>query len=79
MDAWFCGYNPDLVTVSWVGHSQPRNLGKGETGGAAALPIWINYMASALEGVPQVELPRPDGLRQVQDGLGSRQGRQDGE
>ena len=73
VDAWFCGYNPDLVTVSWVGHSQPRNLGKGETGGAAALPIWINYMASALEGVPQVELPRPDGLRQVQNGLGTRQ------
>jgi penicillin-binding protein 1A len=36
VDAWFCGYHPDLVTVAWVGHSQPRNLGKGETGGAAA-------------------------------------------
>ncbi|MBV2262565.1 MAG: PBP1A family penicillin-binding protein [Thauera sp.] len=73
VDAWFCGYNPDLVAVSWVGHSQPRNLGKGETGGAAALPIWINYMASALEGAPQVELPRPEGLIQVQNGLGTRQ------
>ena len=73
VDAWFCGYNPDLVAVSWVGHSQPRNLGKGETGGAAALPIWINYMASALEGAPQVELPRPDGLMQVQNGLGTSQ------
>jgi len=73
VDAWFCGYHPDLVAVSWVGHSQPRNLGKGETGGAAALPIWINYMASALEGAPQVELPRPDGLRQVQNGLGTQQ------
>ena len=73
VDAWFCGYHPDLVAVSWVGHSQPRNLGKGETGGAAALPIWINYMASALEGTPQVELPRPDGLRQVQNGLGTQQ------
>lgn len=73
VDAWFCGYNPDLVAVSWVGHSQPRNLGKGETGGAAALPIWINYMASALEGAPQVELPRPEGLMQVQNGLGTSQ------
>jgi penicillin-binding protein 1A len=73
VDAWFCGYQPDLVAVSWVGHSQPRNLGKGETGGAAALPIWINYMAVALEGVPQVERPLPDGLKQVQNGLGSRQ------
>ena len=73
VDAWFCGYNPDLVTVSWVGHSQPRNLGKGETGGAAALPIWINYMKVALEGVPEVERPRPDGLKLVQNGLGTRQ------
>ncbi len=73
VDAWFCGYHPDLVAVSWVGHSQPRNLGKGETGGAAALPIWINYMASALEGVPKVELPRPEGLAQVQNGLGTSQ------
>ena len=73
VDAWFCGYHPDLVAVSWVGHSQPRNLGKGETGGAAALPIWINYMASALEGVPKVEIPRPEGLAQVQNGLGTSQ------
>jgi penicillin-binding protein 1A len=73
VDAWFCGYQPDLVAVSWVGHSQPRNLGKGETGGAAALPIWINYMAVALEGMPQVERPRPDGLKQLPNGLGSRQ------
>ncbi|WP_288023246.1 penicillin-binding protein 1A, partial [Thauera sp.] len=73
VDAWFCGYHPDLVTVSWVGHSQPRNLGKGETGGAAALPIWIDYMRSALQGVPEVERPRPDGLILVDNGLGTRQ------
>ncbi len=73
VDAWFCGYHPDLVTVSWMGHSQPRNLGKGETGGAAALPIWIDYMRSALQGVPEVERPRPDGLILVDNGLGTRQ------
>ncbi len=73
VDAWFCGYHPDLVTVSWVGHSQPRNLGRGETGGAAALPIWIDYMRSALQGVPEVERPRPEGLKLVQNGLGSGQ------
>ena len=56
--------------MSWVGYSQPRNLGRGETGGAAALPIWINYMDKALAGVPEVQLPRPDGLIQVQDGNG---------
>ncbi|HRP22537.1 penicillin-binding protein 1A [Thauera sp.] len=73
LDAWFCGYHPDLVAVAWVGHSQPRNLGRGETGGAAALPIWINYMASALEGVPETQLPRPGGLTLVDNGLRSRQ------
>ncbi|THF62964.1 penicillin-binding protein 1A [Pseudothauera nasutitermitis] len=62
LDAWFCGYNPDLVAVAWLGHSQPRNLGRGETGGSAALPIWINYMRSALKGAPENPWPRPDGL-----------------
>ena len=65
VDAWFCGYNPDLVTVSWVGHSQPRNLGKGETGGAAALPIWINYMKVALKEQPERDLDPPEGMVQI--------------
>jgi len=71
LDAWFCGYNPDLVAVSWIGFSQPRNLGRGETGGAAALPIWVTYMRAALEGVPEVQPPLPNGLIQVQAGDGS--------
>ena len=71
LDAWFCGYNPDLVAVSWIGFSQPRNLGRGETGGAAALPIWVTYMRAALEGVPEVQHPLPNGLIQVQAGDGS--------
>lgn len=62
VDAWFTGYNPDVVAVSWVGFDQPKNLGRGETGGAAALPIWINYMRVALNDVPQTARPRPDGL-----------------
>jgi penicillin-binding protein 1A len=62
VDAWFSGYNPDLVAVAWMGFSQPRNLGRGETGGAAALPIWVNYMRTALDGVPERERPRPEGL-----------------
>ena len=73
LDAWYCGYAADIVTVSWVGFSQPRNLGRGETGGAAALPIWVNYMRTALDGVPEVPRPRPGGLIQVQAGDGSRQ------
>ena len=43
-DAWFAGYNPDIVTITWVGFDQPKPLGKFETGSRAALPIWIDYM-----------------------------------
>ena len=66
VDAWFAGYNPDVVAVSWVGYPQPRNLGRGETGGRAALPIWMDYMRVALNGLPEKERPRPAGLVPVQ-------------
>lgn len=65
VDAWFAGYNPDIVAVSWVGHGQPRNLGRGETGGRAALPIWIDYMRTALKDVPEKSRTLPSGLLQV--------------
>src|SRR5690606_35051598 len=44
VDAWFTGYSPHLVGVAWLGYDQPRSLGDRETGGGAALPIWLNYM-----------------------------------
>ena len=66
VDAWFAGYNPDIVAVSWVGYPQPRNLGRGETGGRAALPIWIDFMSHALKGLPEKAHPRPSGLLPVQ-------------
>jgi penicillin-binding protein 1A len=50
------------VAVSWIGFDAPRTLGKGEVGGHAALPIWTQYMATALEGRPQEPLPRPPGI-----------------
>lgn len=59
VDAWFCGYNPDIVAISWVGFDQPKNLGRGETGGATALPIWIDYMKVALDGRPEIKRPTP--------------------
>ncbi|MCB1888080.1 MAG: penicillin-binding protein 1A [Rhodocyclaceae bacterium] len=62
VDAWFCGYAPKLVAVAWVGFDKPKNLGRGETGGRAALPIWIDYMRVALEDVPVTRLEMPDGL-----------------
>jgi penicillin-binding protein 1A len=61
-DAWFAGYNPNQVAIAWVGYDKPRALGGSETGGAAALPIWIKYMATALRGVPEVEPVVPDGI-----------------
>ena len=64
-DAWFAGFTPDLVGVAWMGFSQPRSLGSGETGGGLAMPIWINYMQSALQGVEQKPVgPMPAGLSQ---------------
>lgn len=61
-DAWFAGYNADLVAVSWLGFDQPRSLGNGETGSRAALPMWIHFMREALLGVPERPLVRPPGL-----------------
>lgn len=61
-DAWFAGYNPNQVAVAWIGYDKPKPLGGSETGGAAALPIWIKYMATALKGVPDVEPIVPDGV-----------------
>jgi penicillin-binding protein 1A len=70
LDAWFAGYHPDLVAVSWIGHDQPRNLGRGETGGSAALPMWVNYMRTALKDLPEKSPSRPDGLLAVHTGSG---------
>lgn len=62
VDAWFCGYTPDLVAIAWVGFDQPHNMGRGETGGSAALPIWIDYMRVALQGQPEASRSVPPGL-----------------
>lgn len=67
IDAWFCGYNADVAAVAWLGFSQPKKLGRGETGGSAALPIWIDYMKVALKGMPEHDYERPDGLIAVVD------------
>jgi len=61
-DAWFCGFQPTVVAISWVGFDFPRSLGDRETGGGAALPIWINYMGSVLKGVPEAEYTMPDNM-----------------
>ncbi|MEH6589191.1 MAG: penicillin-binding protein 1A [Halioglobus sp.] len=65
MDAWFSGYNRDVVTTTWVGFDNYTPLGKKEFGGTAALPIWINYMREALRDSPDVERPMPAGIVNV--------------
>ncbi len=61
-DAWFNGFNNALVAITWIGFDQPKPLGRGEVGGHAALPIWMDFMKVALKGMPQQLLPRPPGL-----------------
>jgi len=65
VDAWFAGFNPKQVAIAWIGYDQPRSLGKDETGGKAALPIWIRYMSTALQGMPDVPYTVPDGVMKV--------------
>ncbi|MDF3036532.1 MAG: penicillin-binding protein, partial [Paucimonas sp.] len=62
IDAWFCGYQPNIVGVAWIGFDQPKSLGSRETGGGIALPIWINYMQKALKDVPVEEKEMPEGI-----------------
>jgi penicillin-binding protein 1A len=61
-DAWFNGYNPDLVATTWVGFDQLKPLGNKEAGSSAALPLWIEFMKTALAGKPENQLKRPKGL-----------------
>ena len=61
-DAWFNGYHPDLVAVTWIGFDQLKPLGAKEAGSSAALPLWIDFMKTALAGKPDKQLKRPKGL-----------------
>jgi len=64
-DAWFAGYQPGLVGVSWIGFDQPKKLGANETGAVAALPIWLSYMSRVLKGVPELRPDVPEGVVSV--------------
>jgi penicillin-binding protein 1A len=61
-DAWFAGFNGDLVAVVWVGFDQERSLGDEEEGGRVAVPPWTYFMRTALAGAPRHPVPMPDGL-----------------
>ena len=61
-DAWFSGFNADLVATAWVGFDRVRPLGRRETGGRAALPMWIEYMKEALKDTPERNVEPPEGI-----------------
>ena len=63
MDAWFAGFQRSIVGVAWIGYDTPRKLGARETGGGLALPVWIDFMRVALNGVPvEEQIPVPEGV-----------------
>ena len=62
VDAWFCGYVSGLVSVAWIGFDSPHTLGRNETGAQAALPMWMAYMGTVLDGVPEQPLQAPGGI-----------------
>ncbi|MCI0399764.1 MAG: penicillin-binding protein 1A [Gammaproteobacteria bacterium] len=64
-DAWFSGFNTQIVATAWVGFDQFQPLGDLETGARAALPMWVEFMRTALEGMPPLILERPPGLVEV--------------
>jgi penicillin-binding protein 1A len=65
VDTWFNGYHPTLVAIVWIGYDQPKSLGDRETGGGLSLPVWINFMETALKGVPVMEPTPPEGVVNV--------------
>jgi penicillin-binding protein 1A len=65
MDVWFSGYNPEVITSTWVGFDNYTPLGRREFGGTAALPIWIDFMREALRDIPELQRPVPPGIVSV--------------
>ena len=65
IDAWFCGFHPTVVGIAWMGYDQPRSLGDKETGGGAALPIWMSYMEKILKNVPEATYTMPDNMAAI--------------
>lgn len=64
-DAWFVGYTPDLVTSVYIGFDNPTPMGKGNTGGGLAAPIFTNFMKDALNGKPEVDFRVPRGIKLI--------------
>ncbi len=65
LDAWFVGYNPEVVAAAWIGSDGLDPLGRGEAGGVAALPMWTSFMADVVTGTPEEEFTPPEGITTV--------------
>ncbi len=63
-ELWFSGFNRDIATTVFVGFDQPEPLGEREQGATIAVPIWIDFMKVALEGMPENTMQRPDGIEE---------------
>ena len=61
-DVWFNGYTPNLLAIAWIGYDQPKSLGSHEFGATLALPVWINFMKQALNGMPETSIAMPQGI-----------------
>jgi penicillin-binding protein 1A len=61
-DAWFIGFTPQLVTGTWVGYDDNSSLGKRETGGVVAAPIWLHFMQQAVKDLPVKLFEIPEGV-----------------
>ena len=61
-DAWFVGFNPDIVTAVFIGFDKPRSMGRAGYGGTIALPVWVEYMRHALKGKESKGMKVPTGL-----------------
>ena len=64
-DAWYIGFSPDMVAGVYIGFDEPRTLGRVETGAAAALPVFYDFMKEALKDKPNLEFRVPKGIRFV--------------
>ena len=67
VDGWFAGYAGNVVAVSWMGYDEPRSLGGKEFGATLAMPIWIDYMKTALAKQPMAERLPPEGVTREGD------------
>jgi penicillin-binding protein 1A len=64
-DAWFTGYSPQQVAITWIGYDKPQRLGRAETGAGAALPMWMDYMGAVLKNTPDEVMTMPPGMMTV--------------